>query len=284
MFFHELIDIMDYYDIYVDVDKIRNYSEDKMVEILDKYTQHNMLESLRHYVDEKEYYYKITKYNNNYESKEDFIKRVESKIRRRKNKGNKVKDNINLTLGLEDEIIDLDSPDIIDYDNDSEWDEEKFESDTFCMQASDNMIKEFTGLLCDWTVNEMRRNGIISKKGKNTIYTLEDIVSFIDITTITKHFEIYKITSFYELFTENISIKYSYQHLDKLIRKGHSDIIKTQLEKLKKILRKENFKLIHNDKVTYIKSSRKNKHEVIYYQDTTQRDGKIDLSLGLEDS
>ena len=117
------------------------------------------------------------------------------------------------------------------------------------------------------------------KKGKNTIYTLEDIVSFIDITTITKHFEIYKITSFYELFTENISIKYSYQHLDKLIRKGHSDIIKTQLEKLKKILRKENFKLIHNDKVTYIKSSRKNKHEVIYYQDTTQRDGKIDLSL-----
>lgn len=284
MFFHKLIDIMDYYDIYVDVDKIRNYSEDKMVEILDKYTQHNMLESLRHYVDEKEYYYKITKYNNNYESKEDFIKRVESKIRRRKNKGNKVKDNINLTLGLEDEIIDLDSPDIIDYDNDSEWDEEKFESDTFCMQASDNMIKEFTGLLCDWTVNEMRRNGIISKKGKNTIYTLEDIVSFIDITTITKHFEIYKITSFYELFTENISIKYSYQHLDKLIRKGHSDIMKTQLEKLKKILRKENFKLIHNDKVTYIKSSRKNKHEVIYYQDTTQRDGKIDLSLGLEDS
>lgn len=284
MFFYELIDIMDYYDIYVDIDKIRNYSEDKMVEILDKYTQHNMLESLRHYVDEKEYYYKITKYNNNYESKEDFIKRVESKIRRRKNKGNKVKDNINLTLGLENEIIDLDSPDIIDYDNDSEWDEEKFESDTFCMQASDNMIKEFTGLLCDWTVNEMRRNGIISKKGKNTIYTLEDIVSFIDITTITKHFEIYKITSFYELFTENISIKYSYQHLDKLIRKGHSDIIKTQLEKLKKILRKENFKLIHNDKVTYIKSSRKNKHEVIYYQDTTQRDGKIDLSLGLEDS
>ena len=31
-------------------------------------------------------------------------------------------------------------------------------------------------------------------------------------------------------------------------------------------------------------ASRKNKHEVIYYQDTTQRDGKIDLSLGLEDS
>ena len=48
---------------------------------------------------------RLQKYNNNYESLKRILKRVESKIRRRKNKGNKVKDNINLTLGLEDEIV-----------------------------------------------------------------------------------------------------------------------------------------------------------------------------------
>lgn len=243
---HEFMKITGKYGAY--------YSEKQKVRILDEYFNRRWHNALSRFVDEREYWDKIT-YFTTLTTKEEAKERVMSKKRTRKPKMSKVENeiqNINLAEGLEDTVIDLNSDDCIDYYGD-DWDEENFDESKFAF-GTESMHRKFMNILYEWIIEDMKKKEIRKTKlSTNQSYSLEDVVYFIDIPIITKIFKEVSCSSFYQLMVEEgLSLKYSCQILDWLIRNSDKGVKKSKMATMKNMLRRYGFKLMHNDKITRI--------------------------------
>lgn len=168
-----------------------------------------------------------------------------------------------LAYGLEEEPIDLnDYP--IDYDSDEEWDDVNFEEDEFANDAGgcSGLLEKFYEILLDWARREMERQDYKPNRVRDNTnhslpypYSVEQVIDFFDIEELRVGLRKWKNTfsSLYEVMVEmECSVKCTYQILDLLMRKSDKEIKTLKLGKLKALLSRHRFRLVHDDNVTRI--------------------------------
>ncbi|WP_032562360.1 hypothetical protein [Bacteroides fragilis] len=140
----------------------------------------------------------------------------------------------------------------MNYDTE-EWDECNFEDDDLASR-NDATLMTFFDILYDWVVLEMEARGIESKEcSKNMGYSLKEVVHFINIPRMILFHTKKESSSFYQVMA-CVPVKYSYQLLDWLIRNSDENVKLNMLGKLKNFLNCVKLSLIHNERITRIKS------------------------------
>lgn len=236
-----------------------DYDEKERNRLLDGYFRKTSSLNLTRYLDPREYYERITDFS-------PFGGMPKPKRRERK---------INLVTdimleGLEDGIIDLN--DNIDYEDDWEWEDSHFEEDEFALKGGEKLILSFINFIFKWLQEEIRKHDTTvqnsSKESTNQTtlrsYPIEQILEFVNVEVVTEIFESNKngIHSFYELMVEKgLSIKYAYVILDKLIRRTDIKTRNKKLGILKRMLFKNGFVLVHDDKITRIEMDQDYKNQ-----------------------
>lgn len=140
----------------------------------------------------------------------------------------------------------------IDYSTE-EWAEYNFRPDDLTSR-NNATLTIFFNILYDWVVAEMKTREIEPKEcSDNMEYSLKEVIYFINISKIVFFYQMNKTSSFYQAMT-SVSIKYSYQLLDWLIRNSNTNVKANMLGELERFLKHVKLKLIHNEKITRLKS------------------------------
>lgn len=140
----------------------------------------------------------------------------------------------------------------IDYSTE-EWAEYNFRPDDLTSR-NNATLTIFFNILYNWVVAEMKTREIEPKEcSDNMEYSLKEVICFINISKIVFFYQMNKTSSFYQAMT-SVSIKYSYQLLDWLIRNSNTNVKANMLGELESFLKHVKLKLIHNEKITRLKS------------------------------